>query len=206
MSIRAVTIAVGPHYREAGQKAAESCRRYLGLDPAVITDTGDARPAVFKLRLLDLFPSETVLYFDADARFLRPWDVSGFADQPWPVAVLDWPSSARDADCGRYNIDPARYVASGFWIANRRHIGIWRKAFELATSPDYVTAFKYEQTALNVSLARSQTPITVLSRRYFWVPTRDRPAPASAVAVAMGGDAPEDRAAYDEAVSRKQEA
>jgi len=110
----AVTIAVGDQYERLAEAAAESCERFTGLKTHIIRQTpGESSPARYKLQLLRLFPGETVLCFDADARFLWPWDVPAFVDQPWPVVVLDWPSDARDEDCRQYGIAPSRYFASG---------------------------------------------------------------------------------------------
>jgi hypothetical protein len=198
----AATIAVGDDYQRAAELAVDSARRCLGLDPVVITDVGGlGKPSMWKLKLLDEFPGETVLYFDADARFLKPWDVREFDDTPWPVVVQDWASGARDHDCRHYGIAGDRYFASGFWIANGRHADVWRTAWEIATASDYATKFRYEQTALNVAVQRARLPLVILDRRYWWIPTLARRAPPDVVTVALGGgfDGP-DRPAYDEAL------
>lgn len=199
----AVTIAVGDEYQALARLAVESCRRCTGLDPIVITDTEGVLPAFYKLRLLDIFPGETVFYFDADARFLRPWDVHEFANHPYPIAVLDWPSEARRIDCERYGLEQYRYFASGFWIANDAHSGVWRAAAKIAFSESYQTAFKYEQTALNTAVQHAALPITILDRRFFWVPIHERAAPQSTYTVALGGSADgPNRKFYDEAIAR----
>ena len=199
----AVTIAVGDGYHELAVLAVESCRAMTGLYPVVINDTGDCQPAKFKLRLLEMFRGETVLYFDADARFLRPWNVCEFENLSWPVVVLDWPTKARDADCAAFEIDPTRYFASGFWIANQRHAAVWTEARQIVESPRYETRFKYEQTALNTAIQRARLPLTILDRRYWWIPTVADQAPLDAVAVALGGglNGP-NRPSYDAAIRR----
>lgn len=198
----AVTIAVGTAYQQMAKLAVESCKKNVGLVPIVISET-PCKPAWYKLRLLDLFPGETILYFDADARFLRPWDVSVFEDTPWPVVVQDWPSTARNEDCGRYKIDRDRYFASGLWIANWRHRVIWRAAREIGEKPDYRTQFKYEQTALNTACQRTEIPLTFLPRQNWWIATLDHRAPVDTVTVALGGELNgPDREAYDQAIRR----
>jgi len=197
----AITIAVGAKYEAAAKLAVDSCEKMTGLRAFTLRNTGACPPAKFKLCLLELLPLETILYFDADARFLRPWDPHQYEDSPAVVTVLDWPSAARNVDCDAFGIDRNRYFASGFWIANaRHHAAAWAAASKIAFAPDYRTAFKYEQTALNAAVQRAELPVTNLDRRYWWIPTRDHPAPPDVVTVARGGDAPEDQIAYDEAV------
>jgi lipopolysaccharide biosynthesis glycosyltransferase len=162
----AVTIAVGEQYQCLAEAAADSCQRYTGLDVHVIRDApGESQPARYKLQLLRLFPGETVLYFDADTRFLRHWGVRGLDDFPAFAAVLDMPSAARDDDCRRYGIDPQKYVNSGIWIANARHAEAFALADQICHSPDYRTSFRYEQTALNVAIQRLNVPVVFLERR-----------------------------------------
>lgn len=199
----AVTIAVGEQYRRMAYLAVASIRRHLGVDVEMITDTGDVNPAHYKLRLLDRYPGQTVVYFDADARVLQHWDLSQFDDLAFPVAVQDWSSAARDADCRHYGIDASRYVATGFWIANWRHRAVWAAAAELAASPDYTTQFKYEQTALNVALQRSRTPVTLLDHRHWWIANAAHRAPPDTLTVALGGELDGyDRQFYDAAIRR----
>lgn len=201
----AVTIAVGEAYQRMAALAAASVKKHLGLEPVIITDVNTHAPAFSKLALLHRFPGETILYFDADTRILRPWpwDVRKFDHHPFPVVTLDWPSAARDTDCARFKIDPGLYFSSGFWIANFSHVDVWEAAAEFALSPGYATDFKYEQTALNVAVQRAALPLTILDRRFFWVPTVGRPAPLSTWSVGLGGalDGP-DRPAYDAAIKR----
>lgn len=197
----AITIAVGAKYEAAAKLAVDSCERMTGLRAFTLRNTGACPPAKFKLRLLEMFPLQTIFYFDADARFLRPWDPRQYEDSSSVVTVLDWPSAARNDDCTTFGINPSRYFASGFWIANaRHHAAAWAEARKIAHAPDYRTAFKYEQTALNTAVQRAGLQVTNLDRRYWWIPTRDHPAPPDVVTVARGGDAPEDQIAYDEAV------
>ena len=200
----AVTIGVGDKYREMAELAAASVRRHTGLQPVIITETpGEPVPARWKLRLLDLYPDQTVLYFDGDARLLRPWNVAVFEGTPWPVVCQDWSSGARTADCKAFRIDPDRYFASGFWIAGPAQRDTWRRALIIATDPGYTTAFKYEQSALNTACQRMGSPLVFLDRRHWWIATIDHPAPLDTVCVALGGalDGP-DRIAYDSAIAR----
>ncbi len=185
----AVTIAVGRYYQDLAREAAASVEWSTGLRTSVITETnGEKRPSNFKLRLLDWWPDETVLFFDADTRFLRPWNVSMFDGLQAFAASLDMPSSALDADCARYQIKPERYFNAGVWFANRRfHKQAFDFADTLVHSPQYVTRFQYEQTALNVAIQRFQIPLLELPRRYNALCDPKTPIPDDAVVVHRAG-------------------
>lgn len=89
----------------------------------------------------------------------------GLEDIPAFAAVLDMPSEARDDDCRRCGIDPQKYVNSGIWIANRRPAEPFALADQICHAPDYRTGFRYEQTALNVTIERLNVPVVFLDRR-----------------------------------------
>jgi lipopolysaccharide biosynthesis glycosyltransferase len=187
----AVTIAVGDQYERLAEAAAASCERCTGLPTHVIRETpGESKPARYKLQLLRLFPGQTVLYFDADTRFLRPWDVRGLDDMRAFAAVLDMPSDARNKDCRHYGIDPHRYFNSGIWIANGRHVEAFALADQISHAPDYRTGFRYEQTALNVAIQQLNVPVVFLDRRYNAICDPACQMPADPVVVHRAGGKP----------------
>jgi lipopolysaccharide biosynthesis glycosyltransferase len=187
----AVTIAVGDQYQRLAEAAATSCERYTGLATHIIRQTpGESKPARYKLQLLRLFPGQTALYFDADTRFLRPWDARGLDDIAAFAAVLDMSSAARDHDCSRYGIDPQRYFNSGIWIANARHAEAFAVADQICHAPDYRTGFRYEQTALNVAIQRLNVPVVFLDRRYNAICDPACKMPAEPVVVHRAGGKP----------------
>ncbi len=147
-------------------------------------------PARYKLQLLRLFPGQTVLYFDADTRFVQPWDVRGLDDMRAFTAVLDMPSDARNKDCRQYGIDPQNYFNSGIWIANGRHAEAFALADQICHAPDYRTGFRYEQTALNVAIQRLNVPVVFLDRRYNAICDPACKMPADAVVVHRAGGKP----------------
>jgi hypothetical protein len=185
----AVTIAVGERHEQLAEQAAASVEWSTGLRAYVLRETpGEWQPAKYKLKLLEMFSSESVLYFDADTYFVRKWDVRQFDGDTEFIAVRDMPSGARDADCYRYDIDRERYFNSGIWIANNRNHG---RAFHLAHvlchSPTYQTRFKYEQTALNVAIQRLAVPVRFLDNRYNWLCDPKVKRPDEPVVIHMGG-------------------
>jgi lipopolysaccharide biosynthesis glycosyltransferase len=163
----AVTIGVGPRYSAEAEIAAATARWSTGLETVVLTATpGEPIPAFYKLRLLEMFPGETILYFDADTRFLRRWDVAKHDGSPAFRAVLDWPSAARNEDCEAFGLDASRYVNTGIWIASPYHATAFHLASEICHATDYSTRFQYEQTALNAALERLGVPMIFVDRRY----------------------------------------
>jgi len=163
----AVTIGVGHRYAVEAEEAAETARWSTGLETIVLTATpGELTPAFYKLQLLDMFPGETILYFDADTRFLRRWDAGRHSDSPAFRAVLDWPSGARNGDCEAFGLDRSRYINSGLWIASPHHVEAFRLADQICHADDYSTQFQYEQTALNSALQRLGVPMIFMHRRY----------------------------------------
>jgi len=188
----AATIAHGTAYRELAGLAAESVRKHTGLETVVLSPSDFPQsklrhPAYAKLLLLRHFEGQSVLYFDADVRFVRDWDVAAIRDTDHFVAVADMPSKARDADCKRYKLDPVWYVNSGLWIANQRNAAALEVALHLANDPAYWTAFRYEQTALNVALQRYRVPIRLLDPRYNWICSPQHPPPPDATVLHIAG-------------------
>jgi hypothetical protein len=186
--IRVVIVAVGPAFARLGELAAESLRRYTGADPVIVREAPAGRPpAAVKLQLLDMFPGDTVLFCDADTRCVRPWDLSPWESFRGFAAVRDLPSRARQQDCDYYHLDPALYVNTGFWFAGPDCVPVFRDAAELMRSPDYRTAFRWEQTALNVALQRSAVAVQLLERRFNAVCAPTFPPPADAVLLHCAG-------------------
>lgn len=187
----AATIADGTAYRELAELAAESVRKHTSLETVVLSPSelpGKLRhPAYAKLLLLRQFTGESILYFDADTRFVRDWDVSALADIDHFAAVADLPSKAKEIDCKRYKLDPVWYVNCGLWIASQRHAAALEAALHLANDPAYWTAFRYEQTALNVALQRHRVPIRLLDPRYNWICATNHPPPPDVTVLHIAG-------------------
>jgi lipopolysaccharide biosynthesis glycosyltransferase len=182
----AVTIASDAAYLRMAQAAAASVRWSTDLATVIVRHEGPEPAAFRKLQLLDEYPNRTILYFDADTRFLRRWDATVYEDQPYVVAVRDVHSTQAVAqDCRRYALQADTYSNSGLWIANQRHAYVWRLADQIRKAGDYQTAFRYEQTALNAAIQQQQTPVLLLDPRYNW--TCKTPPPADAVVIHCAG-------------------
>lgn len=185
----AATIGVGEHYERLAEEAAASVEWSTGLRAYVIRETpGETTPSLYKLRLLEMFSAESVLWFDADTRFIRKWDVSSLANRHEFFAVLDMPSGARDSDCRGYGIAPQRYFNAGIWIANSAsHARAFAFANALCHSPHYSTRFQYEQTAMNVAMQRLKIPCVWLDPRYNYICDPKVPRPDDPVVIHRAG-------------------
>lgn len=149
-----VTIGIGRAYREMAELAAESVRKWTGLDVDVITDAAGMRAAEVKLTLLERY-SETVFYFDADTRMVNAWpELREYEGRESFIASKHDASEALDRDCEHYKLNPDRFFYAGLWIANRQHAAAFKHAIELCQSDYYRTSFGVDQTALNVAMQR----------------------------------------------------
>lgn len=204
-----VTIGIGRAYREMAQLAAESVRKWTGLDVDVMTDAAGMSVSEVKLTLLERY-SGTVFYFDADTRMVGPWPgMAEYDGRPEFCASLHDPTKARDCDCQRHGLDSGRYFYSGLWFADRKHHGVaFREALELGTSSDYMTEFQYEQTALNVAMQRYDVSFQALPWERHVVCTPENlhkiPADASVLHIAGAHLQGESRRIFEREVLRRE--
>jgi hypothetical protein len=186
----AVTIAVGSSYVRRAEVAAESVRKHTGLEAIIVRDPNPNYPSAFgKMRLLERFDCP-IFYFDADTVMVRPWDPSEIQQFS---ASLDFKSRARDMDCSRYNILPGLYFNTGVMIMLPEHKPVMLEALEIAISPSYRTAFRFEQTAINVAVQRSGIEVNYLPRKYNAMCRQGRPMPGDAVILHAAGGCDMDR-------------
>lgn len=167
----AVTIGVGSTWRTVAELAAERCRKMTGLRTAIMDDETMSRhslrkPHHLKFRLFDEFPdADTILYFDADTIFLRPWDVRGHRHTADFVCV---PDLAREnvviSEARSIGIPAETYFNSGLFIASR---SIHERMFHLAEdmSGQFFSTF-HDQTYLNSARDRLGLHATYLDRRF----------------------------------------
>lgn len=149
-----VTIGVGRPYREMAELAAESVRKWTGLEVRVVTNTQGCHPAKYKLLLLEQH-DQTVFYFDADTRMVNAWpELREYEGRESFIASKHDASEALDRDCEHYKLNPDRFFYAGLWIANRQHAAAFKHAIELCQSDYYRTSFGVDQTALNVAMQR----------------------------------------------------
>lgn len=161
----AATIGVGKAHARMARLAADSAAEATGLDVEVLTEIPDdvSSPAAYKLRLVERY-QQTVLYFDADVRFLRPWvAIESYDDREAFFASQHDLTSAVARDCEINGLDPARYFYSGLFIANERHRAMFARAERIVSSRNYKTQFAYEMTGVNIAAQRLGVPVQFLA-------------------------------------------
>ena len=166
----AVTIACGEAYEFMAKIGSEACRKHTGLETHILgTDAmrrhGLDTPGYLKFRLFDEFPdAETILFFDADAIFLKAFDPAEYEGRKEWICVRDhWDRSWIIEDSARIGISPREYFNSGFSIANRtHHAALCREAEGMSAGKPVTTL--YEQPWLNAARARLKVPLQFLPK------------------------------------------
>jgi len=162
--ITAVTIAVGDRYRTMAERAAGSVHRCTGLEP-IIVDQVPAGGCVlcYKLTMLERFGG-TILWFDADTYFVRPWDVSRFDGCREIVAVRNPMGRTVGRDVRRFHLPAESYINTGLFFATAaHHAGVFAEALRIAGENSFHRKTKLcDQTALNVAVQRSHAPLCLL--------------------------------------------
>lgn len=171
----ALTIASGRRYWLMALRAADSCRRQTGLDTRVIGKVtvpplphNDLHPSFWRLWLWDIVPLEveTVLWFDADTYFLRPWPhLEQLLATPGFSARTDLPTMPLLHECEEHGLLLSRYVNAGVFVTHRADRHVFELAKRIATDPQYRSRY-LEQTALNEALQRSNVELNLLNPRF----------------------------------------
>jgi hypothetical protein len=165
--ITAVTIGVGPEFARMARRAADSVQRSTGLRPIVIDQTeNNQHPFLEKLSLLERFDG-TILWFDADTCFLRPWDVSEFDGCEEVVGVQNPIIRCVADDVDRFDLYGSQYLNAGMFFATAAyHREVFAEAKSLAMEMRKDREVLWEQTALNIVMQRRKTPQRMLDARY----------------------------------------
>lgn len=172
----AVTIAVGAEHRHLAQQAAHRMKQFTGLDVQVLTEaalvqTGCRHPCHLKFRLFDLVDAENILYFDADAFCLRPWNPRQYVNRPEWVAVRGFWFDPRMQRLGwRYGFE-AETFNGGFFLCNRRHHQrVLRLAEALQPEDDmFAGLLNWDEIALCTAFSALRVQTLFLDRRYNWL-------------------------------------
>jgi hypothetical protein len=172
----AVTIGVGEAHARLAEIAARRMHHYTGLPTVVLNESdlrhsGLAEPIRLKFRLFDLVNAENILFFDADAFCLAPWDPRHFCNLPEWTAVrgfcfdprVEWLGHAYGFNADTFN--------SGFFICNRtHHARVLRFAEGLQPADNnFHGLVNPDEIAFSTALSVLGIPIRFLDRRYNWI-------------------------------------
>lgn len=168
MSMLAVTIGVG-RCASLAIEAASRCRRFTGLDVAILNEVHQrcyrvAEPHYLKLHLFDIFPdADRLLYFDADLWFVAVWNPAEF---PSLSAVRDnelYEGTRRE--CKHFGLAPDQYFNSGLLIIDRQHADVLQLAEQLRRRHGRPSIYR-DQTWLNLAAKECGTPVHLIHRTH----------------------------------------
>ncbi len=164
-----VTIGVGK-WRRAAELTAQAAHTNTGLETRVLGDAEWAtvreqyeHPSYLRLHLFDFVEDDDVLYFDADAIHLRPWNPREFAGRPELIAAVD---RCVGEEARKFGLEPNEYFNAGVMILNRqRHEPMLRMAQRMIAEGERFE-FYWEQTPLNLARKRCGIPLLDLGPRF----------------------------------------
>jgi hypothetical protein len=157
-----VTIGYGA-WKEVAERAAARMEAMTDMECRVLPDEyvdDPARASWAKTRVMEAYPNEAFLIFDADVWCMKPW-------KPWkllgrPTFVPEQLNTAIDTECQLYGLPKDRYVNGGLWIVNCDHEPLMKAV--RSYYPEY--GRWQEQTALNKALLELDQPPHYLPRAY----------------------------------------
>lgn len=157
-----VTIGYGA-WRDVAIAAAAQMQINTGIECMILPDLyvdDPQRASWAKMRVLEAYPNDDFLIFDADIWCMKEWDPRAFADRP--TFVPEEPNTAIDAECQLYGLPRERYVNGGLWIVNRKAEPLFKAVQSMY--PEY--GRWQEQTALNKAIIALREPVRYLPRAY----------------------------------------
>ncbi len=171
----AVTIGIGRDYQRLAELAAESCRAATGLETLILDESHYRKygivgsPMLLRYHLVDEFPNvDSILHFDADMVFMKPFDAHRLANSGALVAVRDcysqpWIRSAAQA----IGISAKTYFNGGFLVMDpRRHGPLLR----LARNYERTATVGFQaQCALNWARMITDEPVNYLPKYYNYI-------------------------------------
>jgi hypothetical protein len=175
----AVTIGIGEVYEHLADLAGRSCSRHTGLPVYTIGQEAvdrykSSRPDLLKFEIFEEFATaDTILYFDANAIFIREFDVLKFVNVPAIVCIKDlWDMPWVIGEARALRIKPQEYFHGGILILNR----VWHKPMlEYAKKlvKKWLPAEWAGQNAINGARAEMGVPVHFLSKAYNYLRFED---------------------------------
>lgn len=159
-----VTIANNDKFYEMAKIAANSVAKHAKIPTLILTNGKSYSFWLWKFELFDLFPNETVFYFDSDTVLLKDVDLKQFNDQEEFIAVQDQ-YIVGHSDLQNNNLEHSSYFNSGVMFFNHRHkeIATWVENKRI-TRPINTTF--YGQTYWNLAVKELNIPLKLLPSKW----------------------------------------
>ncbi len=158
-----VTIGYGA-WHEVACAAAARMQAMTGLECRILPDylvDDPQRASWAKMRVLEAYPEDNFLIFDADVFCMKPWNPMEWADRP--TFVAEKPNKMTVAECQLFGLPQERYINGGLWIVSRDEAPLFDAIKKMY--PEY--GRWQEQTALNKAIHRDlRLPVRYLPRAY----------------------------------------
>jgi hypothetical protein len=166
MKTAAVTVGINPpgiyeDFYKFAQWSGDFVKKYLNLEVRIIDNNhyhlgfkkdhwlNSIRAATVKLFIFDIYPDlDRIVYFDADWRPVRPFNIFEYCPDPDKMYFVKDRSYAREVKELEleYNMKPGTYFNSGFFVVSRNS----KKYFDEACNNFYSYKEKYyDQCVLN---------------------------------------------------------
>jgi hypothetical protein len=172
----AVTIGIGAEHQALAAEAARRMRHFARVDVHVLgrrelIRTAVADPNHLKFHLFDLVDAQNLLYFDADAFCLRPWNPRLWLNRPEWIAVRGFWFDPRVRRLGEfYGFGDETFNGGLFLINRRHHQRVLRLAQTIQPGDNRFPGLDNpDEIAFSAALAALQVPIHFLDRRFNWI-------------------------------------
>lgn len=134
MKTAAVTIGMGKDFYEMATWTGAHVEKHLGLEVRIIDDSYHhlgvreknhdfmQKASTVKFSVFDIFPDlDRVVFFDADWRPVRPFDIFSFCPDPEKLYfTLDRQNEATRELEAYYGLERDTYFNAGFFVASRK--------------------------------------------------------------------------------------
>ena len=171
-----VTIGIGDECRRMAACATQRFEAMTGLSTVILgqehlAQTGCSSPLDLKFFLFDFVQADTIVYFDADTRIMRPWNLEPLVDRPEFMACRTFWFDKRVERLGQLYGFGARAISGGFFICNRKaHADVLRLARAIQPLDDHYPGLSNpDEIAINSALHILRRKIHFLDRRFNWL-------------------------------------
>lgn len=156
-----VTIADTPKFYKMAQLAAQSVEKHANIPTHIITQGKASASWLWKFELWDMFPNDTVFFFDADTIMVKDVDLTPFDNQTKFIAVKDQ-YITEHSDLTTCNLDANIYFNSGVMFFNQQHKEIANWVQTKRKIRPLITGF-FDQSYFNKAVQELAIPLRLIA-------------------------------------------